>query len=194
MCPHGGRGAHLDVATVEGRQVAVLVVALHHNHRVVMARENIVDQQTGHASVAILEGVDADVTVVKHGGQFDGGHFAFLLFGVVPLHQVGHQCRRFFGGGVLKTLAGNGDDRIGAGFVDARVDDVGRGGAIGQLVVEGVVFAEQRVVQLADECFRQGHVGVSRFFLNHFQTDVVGFHLFEVLHAGLVDHLAEEQQ
>ena len=60
------------VALIERGEVLVFVGALDYNHRIAVFAEDVINQQAGHATVAVFKGVDADVTIVEERSQLDG--------------------------------------------------------------------------------------------------------------------------
>ena len=49
-------------------------------------------------------------------------------------------------------------------------------------------------MELADEVLRERHFLDERLFLHHFEADIAGFHIFQVLHFSFSDDLAEKEQ
>ena len=133
-----------------------------------VARQNVIHQQTGNTSITILKGVDANIAIVEDGSQFDGRHLGFLFFVVVPLDQIGHQSRRLLRRSVLETFSGNCDYGIGARLIHSRMDNIGGSRTIRRLAVHGIIFTEQGVMQLPNESLCKRMLLVGSFRLYHF--------------------------
>ena len=159
-----------------------------------MSGKYVVDHQACDSSVAVLEGVDSDVAVVEEGGELYWREFSALFFFVVPVHEVCHQCRGFFRGCVFEAVSVTGDHAVGTGFVLSCVDDIATLLATGEFCVDGVVFADEGFVELADEVLCQWHIFQSGLLLHHLQADVAGFHFFEIFHLCFAGDLAEEKE
>ena len=171
----------------------MLVAAADDDHRIPLAQQDEVHQQAGYASVAVFKRVYADVSVMKQRGEFDGGVFIGVRHTVVPVHEVVHESRCLFGGGVVETLSRGSDDGVRACLVAACVYHITGLYATGQLPEHLIILPQHRALHVPYEALRQGMVA-QRLRLHHLQAYVVRLHLFQVLHLGRADHLAEQQQ
>lgn len=74
------------------------------------------------------------------------------------------------------------------------MDDIAALLAAREFSVDGVVFADEGFVDLADEVLRQWYIFQSGLLLHHLQAYVAGFHFFEVFHLCFAGDLAEEKE
>ena len=116
----GGR-PHQCIRLTEGIEIGSFVTAMNDNHRVFLAQQDEVHQQSGNTPVAVLEGVDADVTVMEQRGKLYGRILVGVGHTVVPSHEVVHEGRSFFGRGIVETLSRRCDDGVRTGLVAARM-------------------------------------------------------------------------
>ena len=74
------------------------------------------------------------------------------------------------------------------------MDDIARDLSAGQVAADGVVLAEQGLVERADKVLSEGHAGQGGLLLHHLQPHIAGGHFRHVPHFGFAHDLAEEQQ
>ena len=55
-----------------------------------MTRKNVIDQQTGYSSIAILEGMDADIAIMEQDGQVHRMHLTYTILLIVPSDKICH--------------------------------------------------------------------------------------------------------
>ena len=163
----GWRSAYYQVCLVQCLQIVLFQAAAYHNHRVSVTGKDEVHHQSGYTSVAVLEGVDADVAVMEECGQLHRRQLALLLGLVVPVHKVGHQRRCLFGRCVVESVAIAGDDTVGTCLVRSGMDGIAGLHTSRQVAPDGVVLTQQRAVQGTDEMLRQGLLFLARLHQHH---------------------------
>ena len=131
-------------------EVLVSVFLANEGNRVAVLYEDHVHQESRHASVTVVEGVDAYESVVECRGD-DDGVFAFALLGPVPVDEVAHGRLDLIGSGEVVGLAGRCCYVVRRGLVVANRNYSYNSLSFRSLCLLLIGFFQEDAVEIADE-------------------------------------------
>ena len=142
MCSFARSWSYNLVRCMQCFKIVALQATAHNYHRIVMLSQNIIDKQPCNTSVSVLKRVNPYIAIMEQCRQFNGREFTFLLCFVVPIHQIGHQCRRLFRRSILKAVAITRNNRVRARLVLSGMNSITCLNSTRQVTIDSIIFSQ----------------------------------------------------